>query len=216
VFHPGDTVSVTVSIAAPLLANDVAVGVPRVDTFEGTNYNGSTYQVSFTIPGYIAGPLQLTPEITDTSNNPINGITTTIAVRPTAVPTSLTLPQSIFILRAVGKTARIYVVGNYADGSALDLSSSASGTTYVSSNPKVLTVDSEGNVTAVAFGTAAVTVANNGTKASRPSPSKTWPIRSLHRIPPHSLRSPGRASGWIATPAFLPRLSSCPMPWQCP
>jgi hypothetical protein len=57
------------------------------------------------------------------------------------------------------------VVGNYPDGTQRDLTSAAAGTTYVSSNNKVLTVDVDGNVKAVGFGTAVVTVFNGGIKA---------------------------------------------------
>lgn len=165
VFAPGATVSVTVSIAAGLTANDVAVLVPLLGRLEGTNYDGSTYQVSFTIPDTVAGPFDLTPVITDTSNTTINGVTTTIAVRPTTPPTSLTLSQSNYILTAVGATERIDVIGNYAGGMVRDLTSSASGTTYKSSNTAVITVDSEGNVKATGLGTASVTVTNSGVQA---------------------------------------------------
>lgn len=164
-FAPGDTVSVTVTIAPPLQANDVSLNVAGVGSEPGINYDGSRYQVSFAIPDTFAGPLQLTPAITDTSNNPIMGVTTTIAVRPATAPTSLTLPQATYILTKVGQAERVSVVGNYPGGSQRDLTSAAAGTTYVSSNTKVLTVDSDGNVKAVGFGTAVVTVSNGGVKA---------------------------------------------------
>ena len=165
VFAPGDTVSVTVAIAPPLQANDVSLNVAGLGSQPGTSYNGSTYQVSFSIPDTYAGTLQLSPAITDTSNNPITGVTTTIAVRPTTPPSSLTLPQASYILNAVGATERVDVVGNYPGGIQRDLTSSASGTTYKSSNPTVITVDPEGNVKAGAFGTAVVTVTNSGVQA---------------------------------------------------
>jgi hypothetical protein len=165
VFAPGATVSVTVSIASPLIANDVALGVPHVGTIAGTGYDGSTYKATFTIPDSFAGPLQLTPQITDTANNPILGVPTTIAIRPVTFPTSLTLPQSNFILTKIGQTERVYVVGNYSGGMQRDLTSAAAGTTFVSNNPKVLTVDANGNVKAVGFGTAVVTVSNAGVAA---------------------------------------------------
>ncbi len=161
-FAPGDTVSVTVAITPPLQANDVSLNVAGFGSEPGTNYNGSTYQVTFSIPDTYAGPLQLSPAITDTSNNPITGITTTIAVRPTTPPSSLTLPQANYILNVVGAAERIAVVGNYPGGVQRDLTSSASGTTYKSSNTKVITVDTEGNVSAAGFGTAVVTVSNSG------------------------------------------------------
>ncbi len=165
VFAPGATVSVTVSIASGLSANDVALLVPLLGRVPGTNYDGSTYQVSFTIPNTVAGGFALTPLITDTSNNPITGVTTTIAVRPTTPPLSITLSQSDYVLTAIGATETIDAIGNYTGGVQRDLTSSASGTTYKSSNTSVITVDSEGNVKATGFGTASVTVSNGGVQA---------------------------------------------------
>jgi pimeloyl-ACP methyl ester carboxylesterase len=165
VFAPGDNVTVNVSIAAGLSANDVSVLIPLLGSQEGDNYNGSSYQVTFTIPDTFAGPFQLTPIITDTGNNTIVGVATTIAVRPTTPPVSLTLSQSNYVLTAVGATERIDVIGNYSGGIERDLTSSASGTTYKSSNTSVITVDREGNVIAAGFGTASVTVANSGVTA---------------------------------------------------
>jgi len=165
VFAPGASVTVNVSIASGLLANDVSVLIPMIGSQEGVNYNGSTYQVTFTIPDTVAGPFQLTPIITDTSNNTIVGVATTIAVRPTTPPVSITLSQSDYVLTAVGATERIDVIGNYGGGVQRDLTSAESGTTYTSSNTGVITVDSEGNVTAAGFGTASVTVNNGGVTA---------------------------------------------------
>jgi hypothetical protein len=56
------------------------------------------------------------------------------------------------------------VTGNYSNSLQLDLTSSVTGTTYSSSNPNVVTVDPQGNVQAVAFGTATVTAQNSGLK----------------------------------------------------
>jgi pimeloyl-ACP methyl ester carboxylesterase len=165
VFAPGASVTVNVSIASGLSANDVSVLIPLLGSQEGVNYNGATYQVTFTIPNTVAGPFQLTPIITDSGNNTIVGVATTIAVRPTTPPATITLSQSNYVLTTVGATERIDVIGNYSGGIQRDLSSSAAGTTYKSSNTSVITVDSEGHVTAAGFGTASVTVANDGVTA---------------------------------------------------
>lgn len=168
VFAPGDTVNATVQIASPLLASAgfLAVPAPGLGAITGTNYNGSTYQASFIIPGNYAGPLALTPDIVDSNNNPIEGVGITISVTPKTAPSSLTLVAGTFnhLLSATAAT-RVYVTGNYANGVQLDLTSPVTGTTYASSNNQVLTVDTGGNVQAKAFGTAVVTVQNSGLKA---------------------------------------------------
>jgi pimeloyl-ACP methyl ester carboxylesterase len=165
VFAPGDTVSATVSIAPALKASYVSLDVYGLLGVAGTGYTGSSYQASFTIPAGVAGPLELVPQITDTGNHTILGLTTTIAVRPTTPPLTLTLSQPNDVLTSVGETEQIYPTGTYAGSIVRDLRSSASGTTYKSSNTKVITVDPEGNVKAAGFGTAVVTVANSGVQA---------------------------------------------------
>jgi len=162
VFAPGDSVTIEVSLAPGLVANNVEISLPGFGSAPGTGFTGSSYQLDFTIPGFFAGPLQIVPTVRDASNNLIVGITTTVAVRPTTAPLSLSLSQASDVLTSVGDTDRIHVTGNYPDDLTLDLTSSASGTTYKSSNTKVLTVDTEGNVTATGFGTAVLTVANFG------------------------------------------------------
>ena len=58
----------------------------------------------------------------------------------------------------------MYVRGRYPRGKDLDLSSSMAGTRYASSDPRIVTVDAEGNVVATGFGTAIVTVTNGSAK----------------------------------------------------
>jgi pimeloyl-ACP methyl ester carboxylesterase len=162
VFAPGAAVSATVSISPALKASYVSLAVYGLLGVEGTGYNGSSYQASFTIPDAMAGPLQLVPQITDSGGNTILGLTTTIAVRPTTPPLSLALSQANDVLTSVGDTDRIHVAGSYPGDITRDLTSSASGTTYKSSNTSIVTVDTEGNVKAIGFGRAVVTVANMG------------------------------------------------------
>jgi hypothetical protein len=55
---------------------------------------------------------------------------------------------------------QLRVEGKYSDGVERDLTSSTSGTTYTSSNNKIVTVNSEGKMTAQAIGEAKITVRN--------------------------------------------------------
>jgi len=162
VFAPGDHLLVNVSIGAGLVATEAGVSFRGLASVEGTGLSASGYQVNFSIPGNFAGPLEIVPTVRDAGNNLIIGVTTTIAVRPTTPPLSLSVTQLNDVLTSIGDTDRIHVTGTYAGSLDMDLTSSASGTTYVSSNTKVVTVDTEGNVKAIGFGTATVTVANSG------------------------------------------------------
>jgi len=162
VFAPGDTVTATVSIAPALKASSVALAAYGLGEVGGSNYDGSTYQASVTIPMGTAGPLQLVPVVSENGGDPILGLTTTVDIRPKTPPLNLTLSQADDVLTSIGATDRIFVTGNYPGNITSDLTSSASGTTYKSSNTGVVTVDAEGNATAVGFGTAAITVSNMG------------------------------------------------------
>jgi hypothetical protein len=58
------------------------------------------------------------------------------------------------------ETEQLSVHGQYSDDVTREITSSASGTTYTSSNEKVVTVSSEGKVTAHEIGEANITVRN--------------------------------------------------------
>jgi len=164
-FAPGDAVNVTVQITAPLtaIAGYVVVEAAGFAPLEGSNYNGSTYQASFVIPDTYAGALTIIPDIIDSNSNPIAGVGVTVVVNPNTAPLELVLVQGNYShITSSGVTAHIYVTGEYPNSLERDLTSSIVGTTYQSSNTQVLTVDSEGDVQSTGFGTAIVTVANNG------------------------------------------------------
>jgi pimeloyl-ACP methyl ester carboxylesterase len=164
VFAPGDTVNIVVSITAPLVANDIAVSVPGLGTLPGTNYDGSTYQASFTIPGYFAGPLVLTPSIIDTGGNAIDGVPVGVAVRPAMPPLAINFQQKNFRLTplSVGSVEALQVLGTFGDGVTRDISAAAAGTIYSSSNPAIVSVDAEGIWQVNGTGISIITAINGG------------------------------------------------------
>ena len=167
VFGPGDTVNATVQLTAALAASAGWVAVPArgIGILEGTNYNGSTYQVNFLLPDDYAGPLELTPDIIDSSGNPIEGVGVTIIVRPLTAPVNLRPVQAWNLFFSIGQKGNIYVRGEYPGGGTLDLTSSVSGTVYESNDPHVVSVDAEGHVESTGWGTASVRATNQGAKA---------------------------------------------------
>jgi len=66
---------------------------------------------------------------------------------------------------SMGKVFELPVVGEYADGVTRPLSAPSSGTSYQSSNPKVLKVLSDGMLQIVGNGKATLTVTNHGKQA---------------------------------------------------
>ena len=164
VFAPGDTVPITVRLTAPLVANDIGVQIPGFNSLPGSNYDGVTYQASFTVPDFFAGPLRLTPAITDTGDAAIEGPEVVIAVRSAVPPLSVVFQQRNYRLtpQAIGTVEGLAVVGTYPGPVQRDISSAAAGTTYGSSNPAVVNVDGDGKREVLTTGIAVVTASNGG------------------------------------------------------
>src|SRR3974390_2308578 len=78
------------------------------------------------------------------------------------VSISLSIEEGLSSLSTVGQTLHLFAMGNYSDGSQQSLNYTDSGTTYISSNPAVATVDNTGLVTAVTAGNATITALNEG------------------------------------------------------
>ena len=96
IFAPGDVVPIVVRLTPPLVANDIGVIIPGFDRLEGTNYNGVQYEASFAIPAFFAGPLTLIPDITDTNDEPISGVSIIIGSVPAPPPLAVALQQRNF------------------------------------------------------------------------------------------------------------------------
>ena len=161
-FAPGDIVNLTVELTPPLAANDISVVVAGWTRLEGTNYAGNTYQASFLIPNFFAGPLRFVPEITDLNNVPVVGPELVVSVQP-GPPIAIALLESTLVVTPPLPARRqLYLNGEFADGISRDLTSAAAGTTYVSNNPTVLSVSPDGLCQLAVPGTAVVTVQNGG------------------------------------------------------
>ncbi|HLI30908.1 MAG TPA: hypothetical protein VKV79_07415, partial [Terriglobia bacterium] len=166
-FAPGDSVNVTVTISASISVAGAFVGttVPGLGPLTPTKSSATTYQASFAIPSNYTGSLRITPAVVDVNKNPIAGVGVTVNVVPLTAPVSLSIRGGSYIhLRSAPSTSRLSVLGNYANNTQLNLTTSATGTTYSSSNPSILSVDTEGKVQALSYGTSVVTVENKGVK----------------------------------------------------
>ena len=165
VFNTTDTLSITVSVASGLTVVGYGVNIPGIGRLDGSNLitgsSGTTFQASVTLNAFSVGPLTILPEIYDNLGNLIEGTPITVVEKYTsATVTSASLVDRDFLSLAPGTTQQLYLMGTYSDGSQFDISSGLLGTNWVSSNPSVLTVDANGNVTTVAPGIAAVTAKN--------------------------------------------------------
>lgn len=177
-FAPGDKVSIVVEVAPSLRATDGNIGLAGLGSLKVKNFTGTRFTADFVIPDYYAGPLTILPDVW--AGETVLGPKVTIRVRPLTPPKQLrvfnryhhvSLPQT--------HPEHLGVKGRYAKDVERDLSSSASGTTYMSSNASVVSVDREGVYTAIANGIAVITIENRGVRAfvafvvddpARPSP----------------------------------------------
>jgi hypothetical protein len=167
-FVSGSTLTITVSVAPSITVVGYGVDVSGIGRLDGTNLTtgtgGSTFQASTTLTAVSVGPLTITPEVYDNNGNYILGTPITVVEVYTGVATltSATLVDHNFQSLLPPATQQLYLTGTYSDGFQFDLSNSLMGTTWTSSNPSVLTVDPNGNVTLVGTGVAVVTVQNGG------------------------------------------------------
>jgi hypothetical protein len=81
----------------------------------------------------------------------------------TPIPTSLQVNASPDQLNAIAATSQVGVLARFADGTTRDVSAASTGTMYVISNPAIATINGNGQVTALASGTALVQATHEGT-----------------------------------------------------
>lgn len=136
-------------------------------TFDATQYH--TVRIAFqgsTIQVYWDGVLQITATDStypaglvafDVSNQHIRyeDVLVTGAASSGPFVTSLSISPSSVLLNAMGATQQLQVTATYSDGTSEDVSNNT-GTTYTSSNPSIVSVNSTGLVTAQFAGTSTV------------------------------------------------------------
>lgn len=167
VFAPGDTVTIVVELTDPSLVGGVSGGM---DFIGGFSDEEAPYEIPVTIPPEASGVLNITANsytydgvnLTPQEASPVS-----IVVRRATPPASLNVPDSIWVRLPeplLRSSERITVTGSYG-GTDVNLSSSATGTTYTSSDTNVVTVDAEGVLTPVSHGRAVITTDNMGVTA---------------------------------------------------
>lgn len=160
-FAPGDKVAIVVDIAPSLHATDGSVGIACLGSVKGKGFRGTRFTADFVIPDYYAGQLTLWPDVW--TGETVLGPKVNIKVRPRTPPKQLRVINRYNYLSVPhAYPEQLCVKGLYTNGIERDLSSSASGTTYKSSNASVVSVDRDGVYVVAANGLAVVTVENGG------------------------------------------------------
>jgi len=162
-FAPGDKVSIVVEVAPSLRATDGSVGLAGLGSLKASRFTGTRFTSDFVIPEYYAGPLTIWPEVW--AGETILGPKVTVKVRPLTPPEQLRVSNRYYhVSLPQAHPEQLGVRGRYAKNVERDLSSSASGTTYRSSDASVVSVDAEGACTVVANGLAVISIENRGVR----------------------------------------------------
>lgn len=147
---------VTVTFTAPAsgASGTFAAGganVPAVTNAQGVA-SAPIFTANDTVGGYI-----VTATVSGVGTAARFSLTNTAALRSIAlsIPASVGNPPSVKVGQSVAFTA----MGTYADGTTQNLTSQVR---WSSSNPQVVTVDAQGNVTGESPGTATITASLNG------------------------------------------------------
>lgn len=161
VFAPGDQFMINVSIDASIQPSRVVVGMhPGIFGHTDT----PPYRIPIVIPPNFAGWTEISPLILIGDNDEILGESISVLVRPAVPPIRLHVDNFVLLHEppASHVHGRIVVQGDYADEVWIDLSSGATGTTYLSADPGIADVDADGNVSAISAGATYVTSENRG------------------------------------------------------
>ncbi|GBE05316.1 bacterial Ig-like domain [bacterium BMS3Abin10] len=177
VFHPGD--KVTVRAVAAQNENPVAYFIFTSQMPFSAFGVLPPYELTFTIPLEFTGSDKIVASAKFSDGN----IVETEVQMQVVLPANITLqgikidPDDFILLKKlppdsdpndvrIAETDYISVSGLYSDGVKRWIASSADGTTYTSSDETIVTVDSEGKVTAQGLGEAKITVKNGNYSAT--------------------------------------------------
>jgi pimeloyl-ACP methyl ester carboxylesterase len=164
VFAPGASINVTVQIDPSLNAMGATLYTTGADSYSPTSFSSTGFTATVAVPSFFTGPLTLTPVVWDGNGTETWGAGVTVSVRPSSNLSSVTLTQHDYVVAPGSSGGTLALVGNAGSTQPLNLTSSASGTTYQSSNTGVVSVNGEGAFTVGSVGTAVITAANSGLK----------------------------------------------------
>ena len=170
VFYAGDTV--TIKIKQDSGENIKMVFLGALKTAKGTMLTSPPYQYVFSIDKDFIGTETILANARLDNNKVIEARVDIQVVLPSNIALAgiRTGPNPVCLYKMpqnsnpndirIFETKSMAVSGTYSDGIKREITGSTSGTTYTSSDEKVVTVDKEGKVTAQGLGKAKITVRN--------------------------------------------------------
>ncbi len=171
IFHPGD--QVTVKVVTKPSEKLIGVWFGTLKMHESEIDLIAPYEFRFTISPEFIGTETIVAIAKFEDNAAIEArVAITVVLSSSVVLEKITAREKrIYLWKVPADTEnpqsyeqeQLDVDGLFSDGIVRDISASSAGTRYVSGNEKVVTVDSEGLVTAIALGKAQIII-KNGSK----------------------------------------------------
>jgi hypothetical protein len=162
VFSPLQSIPVSVQVDPSLNAVGGILFTDTLGISSPTAISPTSLTFSVPAPYPDAGEVTLTPTASDANGKMTFGEPVVVSIMPSNAPVQVTLGEHNFRDNLTDSGEELSLTGTYADGTVLDLTGSVTGTTYTTSDPTVVKVDSEGNFTFAGPGIASITAKNSG------------------------------------------------------
>jgi len=171
-FAPGDTIKIRLQFDPALNATDASAYVQGMGAVEG-RVGPTGYEGEYRIPDYCAGTLVIDVAVYAGSTTWAFHEDRIVAVRPRQKPMSVKISQNVRMigLKFNNYPEQIYVKGTYRANPLFppasmerDITKGAAGTRYTTSDPAVVSVNSDGACKIHGAGTAVITADNDGVK----------------------------------------------------
>lgn len=211
VYHPGDTITVVATPTAGASVQAVLIGVGAGETSLTTALLESPpFSASLTIPVEYIGVLPITVMARDSADY-ISMATVSVNVQTSANVTSLTVSPVQIDLTSIGRVVSLQVTGHFDDGVDRDVTPGSTGTAYSVDHPDVVSVDPNGQVTALAEGPATITITNGtatdtvdvNVKPGIPQVLAVTPAQTLAGAQHVTLSFQGASLGAVSSLQFL-------------
>lgn len=185
VVHPGESVTVIVTVSPPESLRMVAVFPEDSLKIKGDLVlSAPPYRFTFEVPKdiQVAGRYGMFASGLLAVNGSIDSDPIGIDVERSDPPLRLEEEFGSLTLGHVGESSTLLIYGTYADGSKVDLTHS-SLTKYTSASQAIVKIDSHGRATAAGAGSTSITVENNGAKVVVPVsvPHEEPPVQPIPR-----------------------------------
>lgn len=161
--RPGSTVRVKVRLAPSLKASRVSLLMGTWEELISYVDEVPPYEFVLPIDAKWSGPLRVMCSVLSKRGNLIGSGELLVNVVPSDPPVSIAVTDPVHMVAGKGPShpqVHINVRGTYADGTVRDVGRSDLGTSFHSSDPRIVAVDGDGFLKAGTPGSAVVTVKN--------------------------------------------------------